>query len=278
MDLIWSNNVINIWGLVMSCEIIAEISSNHSGDMSLAKDMIASAAENGANYVKFQTWKVDRLKPGPWDSDGRRKIYENSELSIDNHWLLKEYCEEKGVSFLTSCFSLHDLEFIRELTPVVKIPSPECSNKILVDKAIDIFDRVIMSVGASTREEYMQYANCKKVWLLHCVSVYPCPYDKVNMQKMIFLKQITPRYGYSGHALGAHDAMMAIALGAKVVEKHFTTDQTLPFRDNKFSILPEDLSVIRSFADSCEHMWINKGCDFQEEESVVREQYGRRWQ
>lgn len=259
-------------------KIIAEISSNHMGDMKLACKMIESASKNGANFVKFQTWKVKRLQPGPWDVDGSREIYNIAELSDSQHELLSKVCKENGVEFLTSCFSVHDLDFVRKITNKIKIASSECSNINLVNKAIQLFDVVFISTGASTESEYIKWANYENVFLLHCVSKYPCSSDMINLHKLIHIKQITSRFGYSGHYFGIWDAIAAISLGARIVEKHFTIDRSLSFKDNKFSILPDQLRQIREYADEFSLMFIDRGVDFQTKESVVRDIYSHRWE
>lgn len=113
----------------METQIIAEIGWNHMGDMNLAKKMINLASESGCKFAKFQTWSVDRLKKGSWDFDGRRQIYENAELTIEQHILLKNYCKSKGIAFLSSAFSLKDAELLKEIgCKEIKIPSFECTN------------------------------------------------------------------------------------------------------------------------------------------------------
>ncbi len=262
----------------MSCEIIADISCNHGGDMDLARRMIDAAAISGATYAKFQTWKVERLRTGDWDNDGRRELYRQAELSEENHNVLKNHCEVQGIRFLTSCFSIKDLEFIRSLTSEVKIPSPECSNYDLVYAAIDSFDKVIISTGASKYNEYALYASYDNVFLLHCVSCYPCLYENVNMNKMDAIHKLTPRYGYSGHGASIYDAILAISRGAQIVEKHFTIDHDLPFRDNKFAILPSELNQIVDFAEKYDSMMQEHGVNYQPCEQIVREGYTGRWQ
>ena len=91
------------------CELIAEIGWNHMGDMKLAKEMISAAKESGCDFAKFQTWSVRRLKRGVWDTDGRREIYEKAELTHDQHFILKELCEENSIQFLTSVFNINDI-------------------------------------------------------------------------------------------------------------------------------------------------------------------------
>ena len=233
--------------------LIAEAGWNHLGDMDLAKRMIESAAEAGADYIKFQTWKVSRLKPGPWDTDGRREIYEKAELSEYNHWFLKETCEQSGIKFLTSCFSEKDLEFVRTLMSEVKIPSPEASNVGLVVKAKNLFDRVYLSTGACVFDEWDQWVGIPNITLMHCVSSYPCLSENFHNQKFNRIKYasstVQKRFGFSGHYPGIWDAIFAISNGATVIEKHFTLDHDLPGRDNKFAILPDELCRLREYVN-----------------------------
>lgn len=261
----------------MSCKLIAELSMNHGGDLDLAKKMIVSAKENGADYVKFQTWKYKNLKPGPWDTDGRRELYKQTELTLEKHIELKEFCDNTEIKFLTSCFSIDDIDFIRSLTDEVKIPSTECRNIYLVNKCIEIFNQVYISVGCSLFEEYESYIPYGNVCLLHCVSTYPCLPQNVNLSKLLNLKMRTQRFGYSGHMQGIWDAIAAISLGSSVVEKHFTIDQNLPFPDNRFAILPNELRDIREFIDTFDLMSRDCGLGYQSIENKVRELYSGRW-
>ena len=121
----------------MKCEVIAEIGWNHMGDMVLAKEMISAASESGADYAKFQTWSVSNLKNGPWDKDGRLEIYKKAELSRDQHYELKEFCESLDILFLTSIFNIKDAQWLCELSDsAIKIPSHEIYNLDLI-KEVD---------------------------------------------------------------------------------------------------------------------------------------------
>jgi len=257
--------------------LIAELSMNYLGSMSLASDMISAAAENGADYVKFQTWQVENLKSGLWDTDGRREQYEKSELSYDDHIFLIEKCKENNIKFLTSAFSIKNIDMLSDLISEIKIPGIECGNRDLCYAAIDGFERVFLSTCGSSYEEYSEYANKENVYLMHGVYNYPCDYMYANMPRMLELKKITDRFGYSGHCLGIDDAICAVTLGAKVIEKHFTTDKELPFVDNKFSILPEELAELRGYMDNYEKMMIDRGRDFQNIEKKIRSTYRGRW-
>ncbi len=258
-------------------ELIAEIGWNHMGDMGRAKAMIRQASDSGANYAKFQTWRVSRLTKGPWDEDGRRKIYEQAELSDDQHLYLADTCKEYGIKFLTSCFCIDDIDFISSVCDAVKIPSTECRNKDLVNAAIEKFDRVFISTGATLEEEYSYLAKCDKVTLLHCVSAYPCDASKVNMGRMLSLKALGGHVGYSGHYDGIWDAILAVSLGAKVIEKHFTVDKNLPGRDNKFALVPSELKQISEYISNTNKMMYDHGTNFQTIEAEAREIYNGRW-
>ena len=258
-------------------KLIAECGWNHVGDMELAKKMIEAAHKAGADYAKFQTWKVSRLIPGPWDQDGRREIYEKAELTEERHELLKEHCDKVGIKFLTSCFCVEDIDMIRKFTNEIKIPSPEAYDVSLIKAAIEKFDRVYLSTGASHIEEYAHWARYDKVTLLHCVSSYPCEDIAVNFPKMIYLQSLTKNVGYSGHYIGVEDAMVAICIGATVIEKHFTTDNNLPGRDNKFALLPEQFTQIRDFIYEHRVMNVDYGLDIQSCEQDYRKHQKGRW-
>ena len=258
-------------------KLIAELGWNHMGDIPLGKEMISAAKDAGADYVKFQTWKVSRLINGPWDTDGRRQIYEKAELTKEKHQIFKDYCDSVGVKFLTSCFCIEDLPMIREFCNEVKIPSPEAYNINLLQEAVEKFDHVYLSTGASHIGEYVSWYSCTNVTLMHCVSSYPCKIDNINLPKLKFLQSITPRVGYSGHYQGSADAIAAISLGATIIEKHLTIDHNLPGRDNKFALLPEQFKEISDFNNLFQKMNIDQGLEIQECEKDYRRNQKGRW-
>ena len=268
-------------------KIIAEIGWNHMGDMDLALRMTEAAARSGADIVKFQTWKVENLKSGPWDSDGRRQIYEKAELSREMHRQLKQRCEDLSVKFMSSCFSARDVAEVRAHTNLLKIPSTEIANRELLEEAVRLFvddpgHHIYLSTGASTWAEVETASSAlirsgANFTLMHCVSSYPCPADKCNMLRMKDLQRLSASVGYSGHYPGTTDALVAVELGAVAVEKHFTVDNSLPGRDNKFAILPHELAQIREYADAREKMLTMMGSDFQSCEDDMRKNYRGRW-
>ena len=262
-------------------KIIAEIGWNHCGDMSLAKNMINAAAINGADYAKFQTWSVSRLKSGEWDNDGRREIYEQAELSKERHQDLIAYCKEVGIEFLSSVFSIQDAELLVELgCTSVKIPSFESRNIDLIKFCNANFRTVFMSTGTSTLNEIehsISFFNLATLYLMHCVSVYPGTYEIANLPKMIALQKLHNQIGYSDHIQGIESAKIAIGMGAVVIEKHFTVDNNLPGRDNKFAILPAELLGLRTYINYINSMMIDHGTGYNELEVTSRNEYAGRF-
>ena len=267
----------------MSPLIIAEIGWNHMGDMELAKKMIEEAAKSGANYAKFQSWTVDKLKPGEWDEDGRRQIYENAELSYKDHLFLIDTCYDNNIRFLSSAFSIRDAQLLKEIgVDEVKIPSFESRNHELIKYCNDNFSVIFMSTGTSTFEEIKKSVGLidkSFLYLLHCVSSYPCHPENANILKLNKLKELVGenRIGYSDHIEGVESAKVAIEFGAKVIEKHFTIDKNLPGRDNKFATLPHDIKNLSDYIDMRAKMVEWKGEDFQEIELGSRKNYAGRF-
>ena len=262
-------------------KIIAEIGWNHMGNMTLAKKMIFEAKKNGADICKFQTWSENNLKPGPWDKDGRRNIYKKAELSYNKHLFLKKYCKKIGINFLSSVFCFKDLKMLQEIKiKEIKIPSHEIYNIKLIKEASKIFKKVYVSTGASKWKEILNIKNNikkKNLVLMHCVSAYPCNIDRINLPRLEKLKKFSFEIGYSGHYSGVDDAIAAICNGAKYVEKHFTINNKLPGRDNKFAILPKDLKILSNFRDNYEKMLIDRGLNLQSCEKDIYRNYRGRW-
>ena len=241
-------------------QIIAEIGWNHLGDMELASKMIEAAARSGATHAKFQTWKTSRLKTGPWDSDGRREIYEKAQLTDDSHHFLVKVCSDIGIKFLTSCFSARDVEFIFKISDEIKVASTEILNEELLlcitrELKKNVGRHVYISTGTCTLDEVGSVVNQLRLagvghdqfTLMHCVSSYPVAAESCNMMRIPRLKQVASRVGYSGHFNGIEDALVAVHLDVDAIEKHFTIDRSLPGRDNAFAVLPEQLEILTRF-------------------------------
>ena len=262
--------------------IIAEIGWNHMGDISLAKNMILEAKNSGCEYAKFQVWSVKNLKDGSWDGDGRREIYESAELTQNDLITLKNYCEEIDIKFLVSIFSIKDTDKIKPLNlKSIKIPSTEATNKSLIKWAFSQnFERVFISTGCCNREDlnFLRENIIPEITtVMHCVSAYPCPVENVNLPRINSLKKYFIDVGYSGHFDGINDAIAALTLGASYIEKHFTTDKSLPGRDNKFALSPSEMKTLCEFEKNLISMKTNCGLDYQSIEQDMHDNYIGRW-
>ncbi len=262
-------------------KVIAEIGWNHCGDINLAKQFIKAAKESGADYAKFQTWSTSRLKNGAWDKDGRREIYEKAQLSKDDHVELINCCEQNKISFLSSVFSIPDAQLLKDLNcEIVKIPSFESRNNDLITFCNNNFKEIIMSSGTSTFEEIklsVSIVDKAKLYLMHCVSVYPGEYNEANIPKMNKLKSICENVGLSDHIEGVESSKIAIGEGAVIIEKHFTIDKDLPGRDNKFSVLPHHLKDLTSYIKNRELMLKDQGLGYNSKENDSRLNYTGRF-
>lgn len=262
--------------------LIAEIGWNHMGNMKLAEKMIKAAKKAGADYCKFQTWKVKNLVNGSWDNDGRKEIYLKAELSDKKHQILKKICKKNKIVFFTSIFNEDDLPFLKKINKnIIKIPSHEIYNIKLISKCLNTFDKVLISAGASNWSEIKKISKLKnfkkKGILMHCISSYPCESKNLNFKKIDYIKKLSTIFGYSGHYNGIEDAILAIASGATYIEKHFTIDNNLPGRDNKFAIKPHELNKISNFRNFYTSSIKFKGLDIQKCEEDIYTNYRGRW-
>jgi len=260
-------------------KLIAEIGWNHMGDMKLAKEMILAAKESGCDFAKFQTWSVDRLKPGVWDTDGRREIYEKAELDLDKHFDLKEYCDKVGIGFMSSVFSIQDAELLKQVvTDYVKIPSFESRNSELIAHCNSNFNKLLISTGTSNWNEVrVNTSHLPNVTLLHCVSSYPCDFDIVNLPRIHDLKSLSNSVGFSDHTQGIEASVLSLGYGVDYIEKHFTIDNDLPGRDNKFAILPNEMKRLSEYIKIANKAMDSKGQDYQDCETDSRENYTGRF-
>jgi sialic acid synthase SpsE len=212
----------------MKTKIIAEIASSHNGDIELGKAMIRAAAEAGVDGVKFQSWQAKNIA----SSDPDKKRYEELELSDAAHRILKDECEKHQVKFLTTVFDIDRINFLLDLgLDTVKVASVDLKHTKLLKALKGKFAHIILSTGMSRPQEVQDAVEALKgqrITLLHCVSLYPTPIDKVNLGRMMWLKNFCESVGYSDHAAGPEAAKLAIAMGAEYVEKHFTLDRSLP--------------------------------------------------
>ena len=263
-------------------KIIAEIGWNHMGDMKLAKEMISAAKESGADFAKFQTWSVDRLKPGVWDTDGRREIYKKAELDLNKHIELKEYCDKVSIGFMSSVFSIKDAKLLKQvINDYVKIPSFESRNKNLIKYCTNNFNHLLISTGTSNLDEIEQIINLRmfkcKYTLLHCVSSYPCSHEIVNLPRINHLKKLCSSVGFSDHTKDVDVSILALGYNLDFIEKHFTIDNNLPGRDNKFAILPKELKRLKNNINIFTKVNRNLGGSYQKCELDSRDNYTGRF-
>ena len=246
--------------------IIAEAGVNHNGSMDLAKQLIDAAADAGVDYVKFQTFKAENLvtkdaKQAEYQQrnaqdDSQYAMLKKLELSQEQHYELIDYCKQKGVRFLSTAFDFESVDFLHSLNlGVWKIPSGEITNDPYLKKIAQYGEPVILSTGMSTNEDIDAAikALCdnglmhEQITLLHCNTEYPTPMQDVNLCAMEAMReQFGVKVGYSDHTPGIEVPIAAVALGAEVIEKHFTLDKTLPGPDHKASLEPQELKAMVS--------------------------------
>lgn len=246
--------------------IIAEAGVNHNGDINLAKKLIDVAVEAGVDYVKFQTFKSESLvsksaKKADYQIENTKDATENQlqmlkklELSHEQHVELMAYCRQKNISFFSTAFDIESLIYLKELGfTMVKIPSGEITNLPYLRKAAELFSKVIISTGMSTLEDIEKALNVflsagikrETIYVLHCNTEYPTPMEDVNLLAMLSIKnKFNVEIGYSDHTLGIEVPTAAVALGAKMIEKHFTLDRSLPGPDQLASLEPLELKAM----------------------------------
>ncbi|MFK8302631.1 N-acetylneuraminate synthase [Capnocytophaga stomatis] len=245
--------------------IIAEAGVNHNGDISKAKQLIDVAALAGVDYVKFQTFKAEKLvtksaqraayqDKNTGDNDSQFEMLEKLELSESMHNELIAYCKQKAIQFLSTGFDSESLELLRELgVKIAKIPSGELTNLPYLRKSAQLFEEVILSTGMADIQEIKNAVNVltesgiakNKITVLHCNTEYPTPMEDVNLKAMLHIQnELGIKVGYSDHTLGIEVPVAAVALGATVIEKHFTLDKNLPGPDHKASLEPNELKAM----------------------------------
>jgi sialic acid synthase SpsE len=267
-------------------KVIAEIGWNFMGDMSLAEQMIHSAKDSGADVAKFQYWNPSRLKAGAWDEDGRRQIYEKAQLSELKINELRGYCDDAGLDFLVSAFNVHDAKFLKNIgLDAIKIPSHEVANVELHGFCAENFSEVYVSLGAGTQNEvetaidvYVATSRPSSTWVgMHCVSSYPVAANNANLPRLKYLANKVPILGYSDHTSDTVTPALAVAMGARVIEKHFTVDKELPGRDNKFALESSEFCEMVKNIRIAEQAIISHGSGPLDIESDTMAHYRGRW-
>lgn len=239
----------------MACIIIAEIGENHVGDMRKARYLIDKAASSGAQYAKFQSYRPETFRKEDPEYGWFKKVH----LKDRDHFMLRDYAEKKGIKFLSTPCSVERAEFLcgKMGMKEIKIASGFIRNFKLLEYINKRAETVFLSTGMADMDEIKEarerLSNVKKCYILHCVSEYPCPDKDVNIKAMKSLMDNFPGdpIGYSDHTAGISACIAAAALGAEVIEKHFTFDKKYKEgTDHVLSALPEEfkkmISLIRA--------------------------------
>lgn len=244
-------------------QIIAEAGVNHNGNIDRAISLIDVASSAGADYVKFQTFNAEKvisrnaskaeyqIKNTNNKSETQLEMVKKLELSYDDHIVLKKYCDKKKIKFLSTAFDLDSIDLIRQLNvPFFKVPSGEINNLPYLRKSAKLFSSFVVSTGMCNIAEIKKAIDIlienkikkKNITLLHCTTEYPTPPQHVNLNAMITLKNnFNLEVGYSDHTEGIEIPIAAAAMGASIIEKHFTLDKTLEGPDHKASLNPDEL-------------------------------------
>lgn len=247
--------------------IIAEAGVNHNGDISIAKKLIEVAANSGADYVKFQTFSATELaseiaataeyQDKNTGSSGKQvDMLQKLQLSLQDHIELMKVCEANKIKFLSTAFDFQSIELLRNLKIALwKIPSGEITNLPYLKRIGSFGNPVILSSGMSTLGEIeaalriLEESGTHRdlITILHCTTEYPAPINEVNLNAMNTIRNaFGTKVGYSDHTNGIEVSLAAVALGANVIEKHFTLDRSLPGPDHKASLEPIELDSLVS--------------------------------
>lgn len=250
----------------MSVLIIAEAGVNHNGSMELAKQMVVAAKEAGADYVKFQTFipknlvsrfaeKAEYQKKTTGEEDSQLQMLEKLALTQSDFVELQAYCKEVGIGFISTPFDLESIDFLNKLDmDFWKLPSGEVTNLPYLEKIARTGRKVIMSTGMCEMDEIqdavrvLEENGTGEITILHCNTEYPTPFSDVNLLAMHEMAEVLQKpIGYSDHTIGIEVPVAAVALGATVIEKHFTLDKTMEGPDHAASLEPEELaSMVRA--------------------------------
>lgn len=248
--------------------IIAEAGVNHNGSIELAKQLVDKAVEAGVDYIKFQTFKASKLvtkaaKQAEYqqknigkEGDSQYLMLKKLELSPAEHEVLIEYCQQKGIKFFSTAFDFDSIEYLHSLNlGLWKIPSGEVTNYPFLKRVAAYNEPTILSTGMCDMEDvraavvalYKNGLSKENLILLHCNTEYPTPFEDVNLKAMDALRnEFGVEVGYSDHTKGIEVPIAAVALGATVIEKHFTLDRNMEGPDHKASLEPDELKAMVS--------------------------------
>jgi N,N'-diacetyllegionaminate synthase len=246
--------------------IIAEAGVNHNGDMATARRLVDAAAEAGADLVKFQTFSAKTLvsakavkaeyqnRNEAGNSETQQSMLQRLELPKEAHFDLLTHCADRGIGFFSTAFDFDSLDFLNQLgLPRFKVPSGEITNLPYLRRVARFGKELILSTGMATLGEIeaalevIERSGCPRnqITLLHCTTEYPAPYGEVNLKAIATLREaFGVAVGYSDHTEGIEISLAAVALGATIIEKHFTLDRSMPGPDHAASLQPDELRAL----------------------------------
>lgn len=260
-------------------QIVADACSSHNGSRELMEKMIKSASKIGVDLIKFQSFKADNLNKSWPDYENSLAYYKSVELSETDHVFILDKCKKYGIEPLFTAFCLESADYLATLgLDTVKIASPDANNWPLIDKCFANFKQVLISTGLHSQSEIKKLVDKVKpygnrVTLLHCVSLYPTPPEKVNLLRIAALMQEVKSVGFSDHSLSLDAAKIAMNLGVSVIERHFTLDRDMPGKDQKISSVPKDFKELVEWRNKVQTMMY---CREKEVDSENR-RYISRW-
>ncbi|MCD6472937.1 N-acetylneuraminate synthase [Candidatus Aerophobetes bacterium] len=259
------------------CFIIAEAGVNHNGSLELAYKLVDVAVKAGVDAVKFQTFKTENVvsknaekadyqKKTMGTGESQFEMIKKLELPFEDFKKIKKYCDKKGIIFLSTPFDYESADFLESLVPLYKIGSGEITNLPFLEYIAEKGKPIILSTGMSTLGEVEEAittiinvnpsffdtshlspltSHASPLTLLHCISNYPAEYEDVNLKAMLTLKEAFKLpVGYSDHTLGIEVPIAAVAMGATIIEKHFTLDKNLSGPDHRASLEPDELKAM----------------------------------
>jgi N,N'-diacetyllegionaminate synthase len=245
--------------------IIAEAGVNHNGSMDLAKKLIDAAVNAGVDIVKFQTFKAEKIaskkagkaeyqKQTTGESESQLAMLKKLELGEEDHDELIAYCAAKNITFLSTPFDRESIDLLKAKGITIgKVPSGEITNLPYLEAMAKAFEKIILSTGMALMEEVKAAVEVllkagtlkKNLTVLHCNTEYPTPMRDVNLKAMHYIKdELDLNIGYSDHTLGIEVPIAAVALGATIIEKHFTLDRTMEGPDHRASLEPQELKAM----------------------------------
>lgn len=236
--------------------IIAEVNSSHGGSVETAKEMIRQAKEAGCDCVKFQSWSTESLYSKTFYAENpiAQRLVKKFALSEEELFEVVNFCKEINIDFSSTPYSKSEVDFLVDKcnVPFVKIASMEINNYNYIEYIAKKGVPVILSTGMADLHEIenavkaFEKGNNPNLILLHCISIYPAPASTINLNNIPLLQKMFPKYaiGYSDHTYGTEIASAATALGAAVLEKHFTLDKTKMGMDNNMAIEPDEMKAL----------------------------------